>query len=66
MEVLARMPRLPEQLAWIQSARKPVLMRTARAQKELGWRPKHTSRATLKQMIDAYRSEQAGVEAGVA
>jgi nucleoside-diphosphate-sugar epimerase len=30
-------------------------MRTTRAQKELGWKPKHTARATLKQMIDAYR-----------
>jgi nucleoside-diphosphate-sugar epimerase len=66
MEVLARLPRLPEQAAWIQSARRPVLMRTGRAQKELGWRPKHTARATLKQMIEAYRSEQAGIEAGVA
>ena len=64
MEVLARMPRLPEQLAWIQSARKPVLMRTTRAQKELGWRPKHTARATLKQMIESYRAESAGVESG--
>jgi nucleoside-diphosphate-sugar epimerase len=64
MEVLARLPRLPEQLAWIQSARKPVLMRTARAEKELGWKPQHTARATLKQMIEAYRAELAGVEAG--
>ena len=64
MEALARMPRLPEQLAWIQSARKPVLMRSARAKKELGWKPKHTARSTLKQMIDAYRAEAAGVEAG--
>jgi nucleoside-diphosphate-sugar epimerase len=39
-------------------------MRTARAQKELGWRPKHTARSTLKQMIDAYRAESQGVEAG--
>jgi UDP-glucose 4-epimerase len=64
MEALARLPRLPEQAAWIQSARRPVLMRTARAKKELGWKPKHTARATLKQMIDAYRAEQAEFEAG--
>jgi UDP-glucose 4-epimerase len=64
MEALARLPRLPEQAAWIQSARKPVLMRTARAQKELGWKPQHTARATLKQMIDAYRAETADVAAG--
>jgi nucleoside-diphosphate-sugar epimerase len=65
MEVLARLPRLPEQAAWVQSARKPVLMRTTRAQKELGWRPKHTARATLRQMIAAHRAEVRDVEAGV-
>jgi nucleoside-diphosphate-sugar epimerase len=32
-------------------------MRTTRAQKELGWRPKHTAKGTLKQMIDAFREE---------
>jgi UDP-glucose 4-epimerase len=64
MEALARLPRLPEQAAWIQSARKPVLMRTARAQKELGWKPQHTARSTLKQMIDAHRAEAADVAAG--
>ena len=36
-------------------------MRTARAQKELGWKPKHTARATLKQMIDAYREDTEAV-----
>jgi nucleoside-diphosphate-sugar epimerase len=32
-------------------------LRAARAQKELGWKPKHTAKATLKQMIDAYRED---------
>jgi UDP-glucose 4-epimerase len=57
VEVLARIPKLPDELAWVQSARKPVLMKTARAQKELGWKPQHTAKATLKQMIEAYRAE---------
>ena len=52
-----RVPGLPEIASWIESVRKPVLMKTTRAQKELGWRPKHTARATLKQMIEAYRAE---------
>jgi UDP-glucose 4-epimerase len=54
-EVVARMPGLPAEVSWLQAARKPVWMRTARAQKELGWKPKHTGRGTLKQMIEAYR-----------
>ena len=66
VEVLARIPRLPSQVAWIQSARTPVLMKTTRAKKELGWKPKHTAKSTLNQMIEAYRAELAGVEAGVA
>jgi len=55
-EVVARMPGLPAEVSWLQAARKPVWMRTARAQKELGWKPKHTARGTLKQMIEAYRN----------
>lgn len=54
-DVIARVPGLPPEVNWLQAARKPVWMRTARAQKELGWKPKHTAKATLKQMIDAYR-----------
>jgi nucleoside-diphosphate-sugar epimerase len=60
-EVIARLPGLPDQIAWIHSIRTPVLMRTTRAQKELGWRPKHTARATLKQMIDAWREDAESV-----
>jgi nucleoside-diphosphate-sugar epimerase len=36
-----------------------VLMKTDRARKELGWRPKHTARATLKETIAAERAEAA-------
>src|SRR5204862_126457 len=56
-EVVARLPGLPAEVSWLQAGRKPVWMRTTRAQKELGWKPKHTARATLKQMIEAYREE---------
>jgi nucleoside-diphosphate-sugar epimerase len=56
-EVITRLPGLPAEFSWLQAARKPVWMRTTRAQKELGWKPKHTARATLKQMIEAYRAE---------
>jgi nucleoside-diphosphate-sugar epimerase len=55
-EIATRLPLMPEEVAWIHSVRKPVLMKTARAKKELRWRPKHTARATLKEMADAQRA----------
>jgi nucleoside-diphosphate-sugar epimerase len=55
-EIATRLPLMPEQVAWIHSVKKPVLMRTAKAKKQLRWKPKHTSRATLKQMADAQRA----------
>ena len=33
------------------------------AQKDLGWRPKHTAKATLKDMIEAYRANREQVSA---
>lgn len=58
-EVVTRLPLAPDSVAWLHTLRKPVLMKTDRARKELGWRPKHTARATLKQMIEARRAEPA-------
>ena len=55
-EIATRLPLMPEQVAWIHSVRKPVLMRTTRAKQQLRWRPKHTARATLKEMADAQRA----------
>jgi nucleoside-diphosphate-sugar epimerase len=55
-EIATRLPLMPEQVAWIHSVKKPVLMKTARAKKELRWRPKHTARATLAQMAEAQRA----------
>ena len=57
-EFLSRIPALPSAVSWLHAVRTPVLMRTARAQKELGWRPKHTGKATVKEMIEAYRAER--------
>ena len=56
-EVVARLPGLPAEVSWLQAGRKPVWMRTTRAQKELRWKPKHTAKATLTQMIEAYRED---------
>ena len=55
-EVATRLPLMPETVAWIHSVRKPVLMKTDRAKKLLRWQPKHTARATLKEMADAQRA----------
>jgi nucleoside-diphosphate-sugar epimerase len=57
-EIATRLPLMPEQVAWIHSVKKPVLMRTARAKKLLRWRPKHTAKATLKEMASAQRAER--------
>jgi nucleoside-diphosphate-sugar epimerase len=55
-EVATRLPLMPEAVAWIHSVRKPVLMKTDRAKNQLGWRPKHSARATLKAMAEAQRA----------
>jgi nucleoside-diphosphate-sugar epimerase len=55
-EVVSRLP-LPAATSWIHSVRKPVLMKTERAQKELGWKPKHTGRGTLKELVEANRAD---------
>jgi nucleoside-diphosphate-sugar epimerase len=55
-EIATRLPLMPETVAWIHSVKKPVLMRTARAKKLLRWKPKHTARATLREMAEAQRA----------
>ena len=55
-EIATRLPLMPEQVAWIHSVKKPVLMKTDRAEKLLRWKPKHTAKATLKEMADAQRA----------
>jgi nucleoside-diphosphate-sugar epimerase len=55
-EVIARLP-TPAQLSWIHSVRKEVLMKTDRAKKELGWKPRHGSKATLSALVKAHREQ---------
>jgi UDP-glucose 4-epimerase len=54
-EVVTRLPRMPDSVGWLHSVRKEVLLKTDRATKQLGWKPEHTGRATLKQMVAAHR-----------
>ena len=56
-DVATRFPLLPESVAWLHSVRKEVLMKTERAKRQLRWRPKHTSRQTLKETVAARREE---------
>jgi UDP-glucose 4-epimerase len=57
-ELLARLPFVPAEAQWIESVRVPVLMDTAKARRELRWRPGHDALSTLREMVDAARSEQ--------
>jgi UDP-glucose 4-epimerase len=55
-EAVSLMPFLPDEAAWIEAVRRPVLMDTARARRKLHWMPHHDARATLRQTIETVRS----------
>ena len=56
-EVIARLPFLPDEASWIEAARIPVTMDTAKARSQLGWRPRHGALATLKATVEAHRED---------
>ena len=53
--LLRRLPGLPPQAAWIQTARVPVVMDTTRAQEKLGWEPQHDVIDTLRDTVRGAR-----------
>lgn len=57
-EILARLPFIPAEAQWIESIRTPVLMDTAKARRDLRWRPKHDALQTLQEMVKAAREER--------
>ena len=57
-EIVTRLPLAPDSVSWIHALRKPVLMKTERARRLLGWRPKHPARATLRATVEARRAER--------
>jgi nucleoside-diphosphate-sugar epimerase len=57
-ELVARLPFIPAEAQWIEAVRTPVLMDTHKARRELHWRPQHEAGETLREMVDAARSEQ--------
>ena len=42
---------LPQELAWVNVARRSVIMDTAKARRELGWRPRHDAAETMRETI---------------
>jgi UDP-glucose 4-epimerase len=55
-EAMALMPFLPDEAAWIEALRRPVLMDTSRARSKLHWRPHHDARETLRETVAAARA----------
>jgi UDP-glucose 4-epimerase len=57
-EMIARLGFLPAQAQWIAAFREPVIMDTARARRELRWRPKHDALQTLRETVTAARLDR--------
>ena len=58
-EVVSRVPVAPAEAGWVDALRKPVLMDTAKARRELRWRARHDGHETLAQTVTAAR--EAGI-----
>jgi nucleoside-diphosphate-sugar epimerase len=56
-EMVGRLGFLPAQAQWIAAFREPVIMSTAKARQELGWRPRHGALQTLRETITASRMD---------
>lgn len=56
-EIVARLPFLPDEASWIEALRRPVLMDTTRARRELGWKPAHDTLETLHETVMAHRAD---------
>lgn len=54
-EMVARLGFLPAQIQWVAAFREPVIMDTAKARRELRWRPRYTALQTLRETIAAAR-----------
>jgi nucleoside-diphosphate-sugar epimerase len=56
-ELISRLGFLPAQAQWISAFREPVIMDTAKARRELRWRPQHDAISTLRETIATARAE---------
>jgi nucleoside-diphosphate-sugar epimerase len=50
---VALSPWTPAEATWIEAVRRPVLMDTSKARRELRWRPRHDAHETLEQTVAA-------------
>ena len=57
-ELVARLGFLPAQAQWVAAFREPVIMDTAKARRELRWRPEYDALATLRETITAARMDR--------
>jgi nucleoside-diphosphate-sugar epimerase len=57
-EMIGRLGFLPTQAQWIAAFREPVIMSTARARRELHWRPRYGALQTLRETITAARMDR--------
>jgi nucleoside-diphosphate-sugar epimerase len=58
-ELVGRLGFLPAEAQWVNAFREPMIMSTAKARRDLGWRPKHNALQTLRETIAATRSDHA-------
>ena len=54
-ELVARLGFMPAQAQWVTAFRQSVIMDTAKARRELRWRPRHDALQTLRETITAKR-----------
>jgi UDP-glucose 4-epimerase len=54
-ELVARLPLVPDEAAWIEAIRRPTLMSTTRARRLLDWAPEWDAPATLHATVTAAR-----------
>ncbi|MGI9021572.1 MAG: NAD-dependent epimerase/dehydratase family protein [Solirubrobacterales bacterium] len=59
-QLLDRMPLAPARAEWLHALRIPVIMDTAKARRELRWRPKFDVAETLAETVAGAREETAG------
>jgi nucleoside-diphosphate-sugar epimerase len=59
-QIASRLPFMPPEADWIHALRVPTIMDTTKARRQLGWKPKHTGRDALREMVAALRAERRG------
>jgi UDP-glucose 4-epimerase len=58
-EAVSRAPLMPAEAGWVDALRKPVLMDTTKARRELRWRARRGAKETLQETVSAAR--EAGI-----